>query len=329
VDAAVDATGRTGAQVADQLRAALGLPPGADLTGQLMELGTPLVLAVNAVDAAADPAELHATLLSHLMHWAPGIGVRLLLGCAGEPPRRLAAVTAGCPPPEPSPAAPRAGTTGFAARLAALTARHRDVAAAERDARERLDHVSVRVLGAPPRRTASAAALGVRLAVLTDLAVASGAVTGPVAAPGPPSLPAAPPATPPGPAASGPAVSDPAVCDPTVSGSGASDSADAAVPGRLPGELAACERMAEHALARATATRDACDALLARRDGLRDLLAAHHALADAHRLLEALEEPYAAASARLRTGPCDLRLAAAEVAAYGAAVRAATEGRAP
>jgi hypothetical protein len=296
VDAAVDATGRTGAQVADQLRAALGLPPGADLTGQLMELGTPLVLVVNAVDAAADPAELHATLLSHLVRWAPGIGVRLLLGCAGEPPRRLSAVVAGCPPSGPAPPAPYPAVpeADFPARLAALTARCAEVAAAERAARERLDHVSVRVLGAPPRRTASAAALGVRLAVLTDLAVAAG--------------PAATPGSPGSPDAAG---------------------ADAAVRAWLPGELAACERMAEHALTRATGTREQCDALLARRDELRDLLAAHHALADAHHLLEALEEPYAVAFDRLRTGPCNLRLAAAEVAAYGAAVRAATEGRAP
>ncbi|MGW2544563.1 S1 family peptidase, partial [Kitasatospora sp. NPDC001574] len=66
VDAAVDATGRTTEQVAQQLAESLSLLTDRvsdDLAHQLEELGSPIVVVVNAVDLAADPGELYYRLL--------------------------------------------------------------------------------------------------------------------------------------------------------------------------------------------------------------------------------------------------------------------------
>ncbi|MEE1828545.1 serine protease [Streptomyces sp. BE20] len=180
VDAAVDATGRTTEQVAQQLAESLSLLTDRvtdDLSHQLEELGSPIVVVVNAVDLAANPGELHYRLLEPIAARASSIGVRLLLAYHGAPPRYVrSAVAASLGQPAAfAPFAPLAAPSGrhdaetqFGSRLGRLDRLVEEVETAERDARACRDYVAPRILGAPPPQVAGAAALAVRLRVLRD-----------------------------------------------------------------------------------------------------------------------------------------------------------------
>ncbi|MFD5084513.1 trypsin-like peptidase domain-containing protein [Kitasatospora sp. NPDC058406] len=180
VDAAVDATGRTTEQVAQQLAKSLSLLTDRvtdDLAHQLEELGSPIVVVVNAVDLAADPGELYYRLLEPIAARASSIGVRLLLAYHGDPPRYVRSAVAaslGQPAAAVSPSGRHGGETELGDRLGRLGRLVEEVDAAERDARACRDYVAPRILGAPPPQVAGAAALAVRLRVLRD--------TGPAAA---------------------------------------------------------------------------------------------------------------------------------------------------
>ncbi|WP_079008720.1 trypsin-like peptidase domain-containing protein [Streptomyces sp. XY431] len=174
VDAAVDATGRTTEQVAQQLAESLSLLTDRvsdDLSQQLAELGSPIVVVVNAVDLAADPAELYYRLLEPIAARASSIGVRLLLAYHGDPPRYVRSAVAaslGQPAATASPSGRHGGERQFDDRLGRLDRSVEEVEAAERDARVCRDYVAPRILGAPPPQVAGAAALAVRLRVLRD-----------------------------------------------------------------------------------------------------------------------------------------------------------------
>ncbi|MFD7734049.1 hypothetical protein ACFV6F_27175 [Kitasatospora phosalacinea] len=290
VDAAVDATGLTTEQVAGQLAQSLGLLSDRvtdDLSHRLEELGSPVVVVVNAADLAADPGELHYRLLEPIAARAPSIGVRLLLAYHGAPPRYVrSAVAASLAPPAPpappaAPAAPAApsgrpgGTAQFGHRLERLERSVGEVESAERDARVRRDHVAPRILGTPPPQVAAAAALAVRLRVLRD------------------------------------------------TGSGATGPAPRGTP---PGELDACEEAAARALARARRLHTECTALLTRRNRARGRLDAYRSEAAAHGLIEELGDPYEAARRLLYSGGCDLPLAELRVEEYHRAVRREIDG---
>ncbi|MFJ3788322.1 serine protease [Kitasatospora sp. NPDC090091] len=183
VDAAVDATGRTTEQVAEQLAESLSLLTDRvtdDLSHQLEELGSPIVVVVNAVDLAADPGELYYRLLEPIAARAPSIGVRLLLAYHGAPPRYVRSAVAaslGQPAALASPSGRHGGKTQFDNRLGRLDRLVEEVEAAERDARVCRDHVAPRILGAPPPQVAGAAALAVRLRVLRDTGSAAAGST--------------------------------------------------------------------------------------------------------------------------------------------------------
>ncbi|MER7704057.1 serine protease [Kitasatospora sp. NPDC097605] len=177
VDAAVDATGRTTEQVARQLAESLSLLTDRvtdDLSHQLEELGSPIVVVVNAVDLAADPGELYYRLLEPIAARASSIGVRLLLAYHDGPPRYVRSAVAASlgQPAAPAAPAPSSGRPGgqrqVGDRLGRLDRLVEEVAAAERDARVCRDHVAPRILGTPPPQVAGAAALTVRLRVLRD-----------------------------------------------------------------------------------------------------------------------------------------------------------------
>lgn len=102
---------------------------------------------------------------------------------------------------------------------------------------------------------------------------------------------------------------------------------DPEVRGWLPGELEACEQVAAEALARAGRLRESLEALLARRDALRNRLGSHRAKAVAAGLSEELAEEYEAPRLRLYRGLCDLELAEQEVNAYRVAVQRRLDGR--
>ncbi|MFJ5925663.1 trypsin-like peptidase domain-containing protein [Kitasatospora sp. NPDC092948] len=186
VDAAVDATGRTTEQVAEQLAESLSLLTDRvtdDLFHQLEALGSPIVVVVNAVDLAADPAELYYRLLEPIAARASSIGVRLLLAYRGDPPRYVRSAVAASLGQPAAPAAPATpggrpgGAAEFARRLERLDRLVEEVGAAERDARVRRDHVAPRILGTPPPQVAAAAALAVRLRVLRDIGAADAGST--------------------------------------------------------------------------------------------------------------------------------------------------------
>lgn len=92
VDAALDATGRTTAEMSAAIATALGLRAdgGRGLIHALEALGPPVTVVVNSVDAAADPAELCERVLWPIAVRSPLLRVRLLLGFGGEPWGRLA-----------------------------------------------------------------------------------------------------------------------------------------------------------------------------------------------------------------------------------------------
>ncbi|WP_328953465.1 serine protease [Kitasatospora purpeofusca] len=183
VDAAVDATGRTTEQVAQQLAESLGLLTDRvtdDLSYQLEELGSPTVVVVNAVDLAADPGELYYRLLEPIAARASSIGVRLLLAYHGAPPRYVRSAVAaslGQPAATAPPSGRHGGATQFDNRLGRLDRLVEEVGTAERDARVCRDHVAPRILGAPPPQVAGAAALTVRLRVLRDTGSAAAGST--------------------------------------------------------------------------------------------------------------------------------------------------------
>ncbi|MFF2350822.1 trypsin-like peptidase domain-containing protein [Kitasatospora sp. NPDC058115] len=300
VDAAVDATGRTTEQIARQLAESLSLLTDRvtdELFHQLEELGSPIVVVVNAVDLAADPGELHYRLLEPIAARAPSIGVRLLLAYHGDPPRYVRSAVAASLGRPAAPAAPASPATravrGARPALAAPSGRHdgeerfgtrldrldrlaEEVEAAERDARVRRDHLAPRILGTPPPQVAAAAALAVRLRVLRDA----------------------------GPAAAGPALR-----------------------GWLPAELDTCEETATRSLARARRLSAECTALLARRNRARGRLDAYRSEAAARGLIEELGESYEAARRLLYSGGCDLPLAELRVEEYHRAVRREIDGR--
>ncbi|MFF0393009.1 trypsin-like peptidase domain-containing protein [Kitasatospora sp. NPDC004615] len=292
VDAAVDATGRTTEQVAEQLAESLSLLTDRvtdELFHQLEELGSPIVVVVNAVDLAADPGELYYRLLEPIAARAPSIGVRLLLAYHGDPPRYVRSAVAaslGRPAATAPPGGQRGGghggATRFGQRLERLDRLVEEVEAAERDARVCRDHVGPRILGTPPPQVAGAAALAVRLRVLRDTQHHDGA---------------------------GPA------------------NAGSALRGRLLGELHACEEAAARSLARARRLHAACTALLARRDRARGRLDAYRSEAAGRGLIEELGEPYEAARRLLYSGECDLPLAELRVEEYHQAVRRVIDGR--
>lgn len=93
----------------------------------------------------------------------------------------------------------------------------------------------------------------------------------------------------------------------------------------LPGELEACEAMAERALGRARRQAEQMRELLGERDRMRSRLGACRARAVAHGLAEEFGEPYERARRRLYSELCDLQLAHREVAEYCDAVHAACE----
>lgn len=170
VTAAVDASGKNTGEIVAQLAASLSLPTdtGADLVGRLSALGTSVVIVVSSVDAAADPDELYDLALRPIAVRAPDIGVRLLLAYRADPPHRLrraiaTGFTHAARRPEPAawyqPAA-------IDARLTALGGLIEQVAEAEAAAGAAFAHIAPRVAGAPERRVAGAAALGIRIKVL-------------------------------------------------------------------------------------------------------------------------------------------------------------------
>ncbi|OKJ09305.1 S1 family peptidase [Kitasatospora sp. CB01950] len=183
VDAAVDATGRTTEQVAEQLAESLSLLTDRatdDLFHQLAELGSPIVVVVNAVDLAADPGELYYRLLEPIAARASSIGVRLLLAYHGDPPRYVRSAVAaslGGPAALAPPHGRHGGTTQVGRRLDRLDRLVEEVETAEGDARVCRDHVAPRILGTPPPQVAGAAALAVRLRVLRDTGSAAAGST--------------------------------------------------------------------------------------------------------------------------------------------------------
>ncbi|MFE6869001.1 trypsin-like peptidase domain-containing protein [Kitasatospora sp. NPDC057692] len=184
VDAAVDATGRTTEQVAQQLAESLSLLTDRvtdDLPHQLEELGSPIIVVVNAVDRAADPGELYYRLLEPIAARAPSIDVRLLLAYHGDPPRYVRSAVAASLG-QSAALAPPNGRHGedprFGDRLGRLDRLVEEVAAAERDARVCRDRAAPRILGTPPPQVAAAAALAVRLRVLRDTGSTAAGSTG-------------------------------------------------------------------------------------------------------------------------------------------------------
>jgi hypothetical protein len=92
VDAAVDAESRTADEVAAAIIEAIGLrsDDGLGLLEALEALGPPVIVVVNSVDAADDPADLCERVLRPIAVRAPLLRVRLLLGFDGTPPGDLA-----------------------------------------------------------------------------------------------------------------------------------------------------------------------------------------------------------------------------------------------
>lgn len=102
--------------------------------------------------------------------------------------------------------------------------------------------------------------------------------------------------------------------------------ADKHVRAWLPGELEACEHMADRALVRADSLNRKLGELLGRRDRLRSRLTACRARAVAHGLIEALGELYEKAWRELYSGMCDLFVAQQLVEDYCEAMRREIDG---
>jgi Trypsin-like peptidase domain len=100
---------------------------------------------------------------------------------------------------------------------------------------------------------------------------------------------------------------------------------DPAVLAWQPGELEACEAMAERALGRVRRQAEQMSELLGERDRLRSRLGACRALAVAHGLAEEFGELYERARRRLYSEFCDLQPARREVAEYCDAVHGEIE----
>jgi hypothetical protein len=289
VDAAVDATGKPTAEIAQEVATSLSLPTdtGARLVDQLEELGSPVVVVVNSVDAAADPYDLYQRVLRPVAVRAPEIGVRLLLGyrelgggdrgSVAYPRAAVAADLAGLH-------AQRGELPGAAERvrlLDRLVAAALEVATAERDTLTVYQHVAPRISAVPEQRVAAAAALRVRTGLLKEIG--------------------------------GVPEQNAALAEPTVRA-------------WLAGELAACTAVANKALARAQHRHRELTGLLAHRDRLRARLDAYRAEAAAHGLVEDLGDSYEAARGLLYHGLCDLDEAERRVADYHAAVRHQLDG---
>lgn len=175
VTAAVDASGKSTGEIARQLAESLSLPAdtgahyaGADLASRLSALGTPVVIVVSSVDAAAVPEELYDVLLEPIAARAPAIGVRLLLAYRADPPRYLRRAIATGFAQQPRGRAPeiRNQASSIDARLTELGKLTEQVAEAEAAAAQEYVRVAPRIAGTPPQRVASAAALRIRLQVL-------------------------------------------------------------------------------------------------------------------------------------------------------------------
>jgi hypothetical protein len=178
IDVAVDATGKTPAEISRQLGSGLAIPADdpATLIGRLDEIGPPVGVVVDAVDAAARPEALGRDLIEPLAAEAERQGIRLLLGFGTSPPRALRGTVItelpAVPPVGELTGAP-AGELGegeIERRLAALSDLAGEVDRAEGLARRRHEHVAHRIRGVPPPRPASRTALRLRIAVIGALA---------------------------------------------------------------------------------------------------------------------------------------------------------------
>lgn len=180
VDVAVDATGKTSAEVSRQIGAGLSIPADdpAKLIGRLAEIGPPVGVVVDAIDAAAQPEALPRDLAEPLARAAERHGIRLLLGFREQPPPALrSAVTVRLPDLPPGDAGAISAQTpdGLTAaevehRLASLARLINDAKQAEDGARHRHEHVARRVSGVAPLPPASGTALDIRLAMTRILA---------------------------------------------------------------------------------------------------------------------------------------------------------------
>ncbi|MFJ4716744.1 trypsin-like peptidase domain-containing protein [Streptomyces sp. NPDC088785] len=162
VDAAYDARGRTTQEVGAYLAHRFGFGHDgepADLVRRLLRRRPPPFVILDGVDGAADPGRLLADLLIPLARDARTRGLRLVLGCGGEPPADLPYHVHLDPTPLPGADPPRTVTEDRARAAVVRLAR----AEAEALAAER---TTARRFLAPPRLPhGRAPRLKVRLAV--------------------------------------------------------------------------------------------------------------------------------------------------------------------
>lgn len=170
VTAAVDATGKSTAEIVRRLAASLSLPTdtGADLSEHLAALGTSVVIVISSVDAAQAPHELYDLALEPIAVSAPAIGVRLLLAYHADPPHGLhRAVATGFGHPAPRPESGEwYQPSSISSRLTKLGQLVEQVAEAESAARVTFAHVAPRIDGVTPQGVDGAAALRIRVQVL-------------------------------------------------------------------------------------------------------------------------------------------------------------------
>jgi hypothetical protein len=182
VDVAVHAAGKTTGQVSRQLVTGLGGGSGggddieADVARLVTNLGPPVSIVIDSVDAADQPTALVEELLG-LVARCPRPAVRLLLGFGAQVPDRLRDVVVAelTGPPRQHGRGSAAGVHGAAdARMARVIALVEELAAAEDEACGKHSHVAYRIANVPPPAVAAAAALRIRLAVLRAAGGAAG-----------------------------------------------------------------------------------------------------------------------------------------------------------
>jgi hypothetical protein len=170
VDVAVHAAGKTAEEVARQLVTGLGggSDAGADVARLVADLGPAVSIIVDAVDAAAQPAELVAELLG-LVARCPRPAVRLLLGFSGQVPEHLRHVVVAeltALPRQFGRGSDAGGPPADDTRLSQAMALVADLAAAEDEVCEQHLHVAKRIKDVPPPGVAAAEALRLRLSVM-------------------------------------------------------------------------------------------------------------------------------------------------------------------
>ena len=170
VDVAVHAAGKTTGQVSRQLVTGLGGGDdiAADAARLVTDLGPPVSIVVDSVDAADQPAELIEELLG-LVARCPRPTVRLLLGFGGQVPDRLRHVVVAeltGLPGQPGRGSAVGVQAAADARLAKAIALVAELAAAEDEICEKHARVASRVKYVPPPAVGAAAALRIRLSVL-------------------------------------------------------------------------------------------------------------------------------------------------------------------